>query len=153
MSSDYLVIFPYSVSMEDEELQRIREKKLRELEEKLHAPRRDTPAAKVILVDQANFRKLLGEHPRLVVDFWAEWCGPCRMVGPIIEDLCREMAGKVTFGKCNTDHNQQLAVQFGISAIPTILLFNSGQQADRITGAYPREAIRYRILRAFNLPA
>lgn len=139
--------------MEDEELQRIREKKFRELEEKLHAPRRDAPPAKVILVDQVNFRKILGEHPRLVVDFWAEWCGPCRMVGPIIEDLCHEMVGQVTFGKCNTDHNQQLAVQFGISAIPTILIFSNGQMVDRITGAYPREAIRSRIIRAFTLTA
>lgn len=139
--------------MGDEELQRIREKKLRELEEKLHAPRKDVPAAKVILVDQANFRRLLGEHQHLVVDFWAEWCGPCRMVGPVIEDLCREMAGQVTFGKCNTDYNQQMAVQFNISAIPTILLFRGGQLADRITGAYPKEAIRSRIVRAFGLSA
>ncbi|OPY46389.1 MAG: thioredoxin 2 [Methanoregulaceae archaeon PtaU1.Bin222] len=137
--------------MGDEELQRIREKKLRELEEKLHAPRKDAPAAKVILVDQANFRRLLGEHQYFVVDFWAEWCGPCRMVGPVIEDLCHEMAGQVTFGKCNTDHNQQLAVQFNISAIPTILLFRGGQLADRITGAYPKDAIRSRIVRSFGL--
>lgn len=137
--------------MEDEELQRIREKKLKELEERLHAPRQEEPAAKVLLVDQANFRTLLQQHPRLVVDFWAEWCGPCRMVGPVIEDLCREMAGQVTFGKCNTDHNQRLAVQFGISAIPTILLFSGGQLADRITGAYPKETIRSRISRAFGL--
>lgn len=137
--------------MGDEELQRIREKKLRELEEKLHAPRKDAPAAKVILVDQANFRRLLGEHQHFVVDFWAEWCGPCRMVGPVIEDLCHEMVGQVTFGKCNTDHNQQLAVQFNISAIPTILLFRGGQLADRITGAYPKDAIRSRIVRSFGL--
>jgi len=138
--------------MEDEELQRIREKRLRELEEKLHAPRQATPAAKVLLVDQVNFRTLLSQHPRLVVDFWAEWCGPCRMVGPVIEDLCHEMAGQVTFGKCDTDHNQRLAAQFDISAIPTVLLFSGGQLSDRIIGAYPKEAIRSRICRTFGLP-
>jgi len=137
--------------MEDEELQRIREKKLRELEEKLHAPREAVPAGKVITVDEAHFSALLGQHPRLVVDFWAEWCGPCRMVGPIIEDLSREMAGKVTFGKCNTDHNQRLAVRFEISAIPTVLLFSGGQLAERIIGAYPKDAIRSRITRTFGL--
>ncbi|MCU0632182.1 MAG: thioredoxin [Methanolinea sp.] len=138
--------------MEDEELQRIREKRLRELEERLHTPREAPPAAKVLLVEESNFRALLSQHPRLVVDFWAEWCGPCRMVGPVIEDLCREMAGQVTFGKCNTDHNQRIAAQFGISAIPTIILFSGGQLADRIIGAYPKASIKSRICKIYGLP-
>ncbi|MCQ8893576.1 MAG: thioredoxin [Methanolinea sp.] len=139
--------------MEDEELQRIREKKLRELEARLLRNRDGEPTVPVhvIPVDEANFRPLLSQHPRLVIDFWAEWCGPCRMVGPIIEDLCQEMAGRVSFGKCNTDQNPRLAARFGISAIPTILLFRDGRLIDRITGAYPREALKARIARAYGI--
>ncbi|MDD1716348.1 MAG: thioredoxin [Methanolinea sp.] len=135
--------------MDDDELQRIREKKIREMEEKMHG--REGSAGKLLHVDQARFTQMLAEHPRLVVDFWAEWCGPCRMVAPVIEDLAREMAGQVSFGKCNTDHNQNLAAQFGISAIPTILLFSQGRMIDRVIGAYPKDALRGRIVKAFGI--
>ncbi len=106
----------------------------------------------VMIVTESQFQQLLSQHPRLVVDFWAEWCGPCRMVGPTIEQLSREFAGTISFGKCNTDENPRIATRFGISAIPTIMLFSSGQLVDRIIGAYPKETIRSRILRAFRLP-
>jgi len=139
--------------MDDEELQRIRENRLRELEARLAQQRskgQEQPA-RVLIVDESNFPALLSEHPRLVVDFWAEWCGPCRMVAPAIEELASAMAGRVTFGKCNTDHNPRLAARFGISAIPTILLFREGALVDRVIGAYPKETIRARVLRAFGM--
>ena len=106
-------------------------------------------AGGVITVDQLHFGELLQDHPALVVDFWAEWCGPCRRIGPVIEELSAEFAGKVTFGKCNTDENQQLAMQLSISAIPNIVFFSRGQLVDRVIGAYPKEAIRDKILRNF----
>jgi thioredoxin 1 len=139
--------------MNDEELQRIRENRLRELEARLAQKRSEKveKPAHVLLVDESNFPALLAEHPKLVVDFWAEWCGPCRMVAPAIEELASAMSGKVTFGKCNTDHNPRLAARFGISAIPTLLLFREGALVDRIIGAYPKEAIRARVLRAFGM--
>jgi len=139
--------------MEDDELRLIREKKLRELEARFSSQkeRGQQHAGRVLVVDESTFSPLLAEHPRLVVDFWAEWCGPCRMVAPIIEELASAMAGQVTFGKCNTDHNPRLAARFGISAIPTLLLFRKGALADRIIGAYPKDQLRARILQVFGL--
>ncbi len=134
----------------DEELQRIREKKKQELESRLQQGD-PLPPVKVHIVDSANFQQMLADHPLLVIDFWAEWCGPCRMVAPVIEALSEEMAGRVSFGKCNTDQNQKLAAGFGISAIPTIILFANGRIADTVVGAYPKDALRARIMKAFRL--
>jgi thioredoxin 1 len=132
----------------DDELQRIREKKIREMEERQHGS--TVPA--VHPVNEANFGQMLAAHPFLVIDFWAEWCGPCRMVAPVIEELSREYSGKVTFAKCNTDENPGIAGGFGISAIPTIILFREGNVADIVVGAYPKEALKARIKKVFCLP-
>jgi thioredoxin 1 len=132
----------------DEELQRIREKKLREMTERLHG----SEIHAVHPVNAANFRQMLANNPFLVIDFWAEWCGPCRMVAPVIEELSREYAGKVTFAKCNTDENPGIAGGFGISAIPTIILFEHGRAADIVVGAFPKDALKARIKKAFHLP-
>jgi thioredoxin 1 len=134
----------------DEELQRIREKKLQELEGKLHPAETKQPP-KVHPITTSNFQEMLKTHPRLVIDFWAEWCGPCRMVAPVIEELAKEMTGKVTFGKCDTDRNSRIAASFGISAIPTIILFADGRIADTVVGAYPIAALRARIIKTFRL--
>ena len=132
--------------MDDHELNEIREKGMAALKEKME---HTNLAAGVIPVDQLHINDLLQKHPALVIDFWAEWCGPCRRVGPVIEELAQEFAGKVTFGKCNTDENQQLAGQLNISAIPNIVFFSHGKMVDRVIGAYPKEAIREKILRNF----
>jgi thioredoxin 1 len=133
--------------MEDDELARIRGKKLKEMEAKM----KENAEGKVLHLEQSNFSAIASEHPALVIDFWAEWCGPCRMVGPVVEELSREFAGKVTFAKCNTDDNAMLANQFGISAIPTLLFFRDGKLADRVIGAYPKEALRTKITHAFGV--
>jgi thioredoxin 1 len=131
----------------DDELQRIREKKLREMEERQHG----SGVSAVHPVNEANFQQMLAAHPLLVVDFWAEWCGPCRMVTPVIEELSREYSGQVTFAKCNTDENPGIAGGFGISAIPTIILFRDGNVADIVVGAYPKDALKARIKKVFHL--
>ena len=74
----------------------------------------------------------------MLVDFWAEWCGPCRMVGPIIEELATEYEGKVNIGKIDVDENSEVAAQFGIRNIPTILFFKGGQLVDKQVGAAPK---------------
>ncbi|MFY9750718.1 MAG: thioredoxin [Methanoregula sp.] len=132
--------------MDDNELKEIREKRMAELKEKMEHP---GTTGSVIQVDQLHISDILQKHPALVIDFWAEWCGPCRRVGPAIEELAQEFAGKVTFAKCNTDENQQLAMQLNISAIPNIVFFSHGKMVDRVIGAYPKEAIREKVLRNF----
>ncbi|MCT8336142.1 thioredoxin [Methanoculleus sp. Afa-1] len=129
----------------DDELQRLREERLRKLEERIIGT-----SGGVIEIADGALQKILGEHPALVVDVWAEWCGPCRMVAPVIEDLAREFAGSVTFGKCNVDQNPAMAASFSVTAIPTLLFFANGMLVDRVVGALPKEAIKARVMRAFG---
>jgi thioredoxin 1 len=77
-----------------------------------------------------------------VVDFWAPWCGPCRMVAPIIEELAEEYEGEVRFAKLNVDENQATAGQFGVRSIPTIGFFKNGQAVGAVVGAYPKDALQ-----------
>jgi thioredoxin 1 len=102
-------------------------------------------------VSELQFPQVVRDYPFVVIDFWAEWCGPCKRVAPVVAELAQEFAGKVAFCKCNTDENQRLALQFGISAIPTLLFFSHGQMVDRIIGAYPKETIRIKVQRAFGV--
>ncbi len=109
------------------------------------------PAAAVLTATGQNIEALAKTYPYLVVDCWAPWCGPCRRVGPVVEALAGEFAGRIAFAKLNTDENQQVARRYGISAIPTLLLFRSGGLAGQITGAYPIDPMRAEILRRFGL--
>ncbi len=88
-----------------------------------------------VTITNENFESLKNGEQPLVVDFWATWCGPCRMVGPIISELAEAYDGKITVGKCDVEENEDLAVEFGIRNIPTILFFKNGQVVDKIVGA------------------
>lgn len=91
----------------------------------------------------ASFQKLINEHEKpVLVDFWAPWCGPCRMVGPVLEQLSRDWKGKVTIVKVNTDEKPEIASLYQISGIPTLILFKNGQPVHRISGALPLEAMK-----------
>ena len=131
----------------DDEISRIREKRMQELKERM----KHTAKADITEVDEIHFQEFIRSHQFVVLDFWAEWCAPCRRVAIVLEELAREFSGKVTFGKCNTEDNRLLAMQFNITAIPSIMLFSHGQLVDRIIGAYPKEAIREKIVRKFNV--
>jgi thioredoxin 1 len=138
----------------DDELATIRKKKMQELLDRFDPAKKAAQApvnAVVLPVDEIHFAQFVRDHTALVIDFWAEWCGPCRRVGPVVEELAQEFAGKVTFAKCDTDHNQRLAMQFGISAIPCLLFFSHGQMVDRLIGALPKESIRAKVVRNFGI--
>jgi thioredoxin 1 len=131
----------------DDDIAKIREKRMQEMKEKMDQKKQ----AGVIPIDEQNFSMIAGNAERLVVDFWAEWCGPCRRVGPIVEELAAEYAGTIQFAKCNTDENQHIAMQFRISAIPTIIFFAKGRPVGQVIGAYPKEALVQQMKKAFGL--
>lgn len=91
-------------------------------------------------VTDANFEELVNSGKPMVIDFWAEWCGPCRMVGPIIDELATEYEGKVTIGKMDVDNNNDVVAQFGIRNIPTVLFFKDGKMVDKQVGAAQKSA-------------
>ena len=131
---------------QENELEQIR---LRKIQAMLDAAKKgQTPVAKqpIILTD-SNFSGTVSANESLVVDFWAPWCGPCRMVGPIIEALSAEYTGKAAFGKMNVDENQVVPSSFGIMSIPTIIIFNHGKEVERSVGAYPKAHIEAMIKR------
>jgi len=98
-------------------------------------------AGKLVEVTDSTFDAAVKESKVLLVDFWAPWCGPCRRLNPILEELSGEMAGKVSFVKLNTDENVNTATRFGIMSIPTMLVFKNGEKVDALIGAHPKENI------------
>ena len=96
-------------------------------------------------ITDANIKELIASGKPVVVDFWAEWCGPCRMVGPIVEELAKEYEGQVTIGKMNVDENTETPNEYGIRNIPTILFFKNGEVVDKQIGATQKAALAAKI--------
>jgi len=126
-----------------DELELIRQKKIREMMQKMSG---EEKAKKVVTspvkLSSSNFDETLKNNENVVVDFWAEWCMPCRMIAPVVEELAKEYAGKVVFGKLNTDENPTIAARYGISAIPTMIFFKKGKPVDQIVGAMPKSELK-----------
>jgi thioredoxin 1 len=98
-----------------------------------------------LVITDSNFDELLKSDQPLVVDFWAEWCGPCKMVGPIVEELAHEYEGKVLIGKMDVDENNDITSRYGIRNIPTLLLFKGGQMVDKQVGATQKSVLAQKI--------
>ena len=132
----------------DEELERIKERKLREMlrraaEAEARGPRLAAPTVVELTCD--SFDEFVSSHRLALIDFWAEWCPPCRALAPIIEELASEYGGKVAFGKLNVDECPEVAAAYDVMAIPTLIIFERGAPVDRIVGLAPKAAIRAKL--------
>ena len=129
----------------DEELEAIKHKKLAEVQKEAATKAMMSSITEPIMLTDSNFASEVSKYPIMLVDFWAPWCGPCRMVSPMIEQLSREYSGKVAIGKVNVDENQRIAASFGIQSIPTLMIFKGGKAVDVMVGALPKAQIEMKL--------
>ena len=138
----------------DEDLAKIMEKKMKKYQEQIdnNLPAnnsRDNDISGPITLTDYNFDEVTRKHSLLVVDFWAPWCSPCKLVSPVIDQLAIELRGKAVFGKLNVDENPTMANIFGIQSIPTLIIFKNGEAIDGLMGAVPKQQLISTLSRYF----
>ena len=133
------------------DIEEIRQRRLVEMMEKASAGKGNNgwPAEPVEVTD-STFDDFVKKYPKAVIDCWAPWCGPCRMLSPTIDAIAKDQKGKVAFGKLNTDDNFQTSGKFRIASIPTLLFFKDGQLVDKMIGAAPRPVVEQAIKKALG---
>jgi len=130
-----------------DELDEIRKKKMEKMMSEMNkspAPSVQFPNKPIVITDD-TVDSAASQYPIFILDCWAQWCGPCRMLGPIIEELARDFSGKIVFGKLNVEENMQISNKHNISAIPTMLVFKNGKLVDKLVGAYPKATLTAKI--------
>ena len=128
-----------------DELEEIRKRKLEQMKEQYIKGEKNMsenqPSTPLEITD-ADIDSAISKYETIVIDCWAPWCGPCRMVAPVIEELAKELHGKIVFGKLNVDENPSTSTKHQIMSIPTLLVFKNGNLVDRLVGAYPKEELK-----------
>jgi len=127
--------------LEDEELKLINEKRMKKLQQIMNEKELSKNIKDPLNLDDSNFSQTINKFPLLLVDFWAPWCGPCRMMSPLIDQIGKDYVGKLVVGKVNVDENTTVSRQFGISSIPTLILFKRGQAVNKIIGSVSKNKI------------
>lgn len=130
-----------STKLEDEELKIINEKRMKKLQRIVNEKELLKNITEPLNLDDSDFTETVNKFPLLLVDFWAPWCGPCRMMSPVIDQVGKEYQGKLVVGKVNVDENPNISRQFGISSIPTLILFKRGQAVNNIIGSVSKSRI------------
>lgn len=130
-----------------DEVELIKRKKLQELMKRASQPKLEYPSAP-LHIDERSLPEIISKYPLVLVDFYADWCMPCKMIAPILEELASELKGKLVIAKINVDENPRAAMEYQAMSIPTLILFKNGKPVDRIVGALPKPALLAR-LKAF----
>lgn len=134
------------------EIEEIRQRKMAEM---MQNPAADKPGGNgwpetTVPVSDSDFNAFIKKYPKVVIDCWAPWCGPCRMLSPTVDSLAKDHQGKVAYGKLNTDENFATAGKYKIMSIPTLLFFKNGQLVDKMIGAAPRAVVEQNINKALG---
>jgi thioredoxin 1 len=136
--------------MTDEELESIRKNMYNSILNAKKLEKVDKMDGKSVELNDGNFDQMVNKPGLMVVDFWAEWCAPCRFVSPVLDELAKEYAGKMVLGKLNVDLNPQVSARFMIRSIPTIMFFKDGKPVDTVIGALPKPMIETKIKKNLN---
>ncbi len=127
--------------LEDEELRLINEKRMKKLQQLINEKELLRNIREPLNLEDTTFFQTINKFPIMLVDFWAPWCGPCRMMSPIIDQIGKDYLGKLVIGKINVDENPLIARQFSISSIPTLMLFKRGKEVNKIIGSVSKNKI------------
>ncbi len=139
----------------DNELRELRKRKLQELMDSrspIDKRNRESEYPKIpVTVQDADFNELISKYPLVVIDCWAPWCSPCKMLSPVIDTMAMKFHGKIVFGKLNVDHNRITSQKYQTMSIPTLLVFINGKPVDRITGALPGPVLEQKLHQYLNM--